>query len=244
MLCERRRRSPCGTRPSVSTRPAVGTRIPVSIFTVVDLPAPFSPMSPTLSPRSTRNVSSLTAASSSVSNEKYARRPAQKPSFRFRRRYVLPSPSQRIAVFMGASTPRASSRPGLSQASRKRAERLFRRRATDQQRQLDLAHAERAQAALTVGLYPFAHRTTDACCDGRVAGNAHGGRRAREGRKRLARVPSEELGAYGVHDQRRDRQPQIGAQCLDELLRFVDGELFRQRHDDDARLLRILEGAP
>ena len=33
-----------GTRPATETRPRGGTRIPVSILTVVDLPAPFGPM--------------------------------------------------------------------------------------------------------------------------------------------------------------------------------------------------------
>ena len=33
-----------GTRPATEIRPRDGTRMPVSIFTVVDLPAPFGPM--------------------------------------------------------------------------------------------------------------------------------------------------------------------------------------------------------
>jgi hypothetical protein len=33
----------CGMRPRTRTSPAEGTRMPVSIFTVVDLPAPFGP---------------------------------------------------------------------------------------------------------------------------------------------------------------------------------------------------------
>ena len=40
----------CGERPSTSTRPAVGSRMPVSILIVVDLPAPFGPRQPTISP--------------------------------------------------------------------------------------------------------------------------------------------------------------------------------------------------
>ena len=37
-------RSRDGSIPATLTRPEVGTRMPVSIFTVVDLPAPFGPM--------------------------------------------------------------------------------------------------------------------------------------------------------------------------------------------------------
>ena len=33
-----------GSSPPTEIRPALGTRIPVSIFTVVDFPAPFGPM--------------------------------------------------------------------------------------------------------------------------------------------------------------------------------------------------------
>src|SRR5262245_18453195 len=45
-------RSRHGTRPMTSQLPASGTRMPASSFTVVDLPAPFGPMYPTISPRS------------------------------------------------------------------------------------------------------------------------------------------------------------------------------------------------
>jgi hypothetical protein len=59
-----------GSRPSVCAVPELGTRIPVSIFSVVDLPAPFSPMNPTLSPRSIVNESRSTAVTDSDSNAK------------------------------------------------------------------------------------------------------------------------------------------------------------------------------
>jgi hypothetical protein len=37
-------RSRAGMKPFTRTSPEVGVRMPVSIFTVVDLPAPFAPM--------------------------------------------------------------------------------------------------------------------------------------------------------------------------------------------------------
>ena len=46
-------RSCQGTRPATRQAPSVGVRMPVSSFTVVDLPAPLGPMSPTSSPAST-----------------------------------------------------------------------------------------------------------------------------------------------------------------------------------------------
>jgi hypothetical protein len=54
--------------------------MPVSIFTVVDLPAPFSPMSPTLSPRRISKLGPSTATNVSDLTEKYALRPPRKPS--------------------------------------------------------------------------------------------------------------------------------------------------------------------
>src|SRR5439155_15382285 len=50
--------------PSTSTCPALGTRMPVSILIVVDLPAPFGPTQPTISPRPIANDTSRTARTS------------------------------------------------------------------------------------------------------------------------------------------------------------------------------------
>src|SRR3954470_9558562 len=171
MFCASRRRSRQGTTPSVSTRPALGTRMPVSIFTVVDLPAPFSPMSPTLSPRSTRNERSVTAETRSDSVEKYARKPAQKPDLRLRRVYVLPRFSARIA---GTIMPPRSVRrsrdasrrvPRRGEALREQADGFVRGRAADQEGQLELGVAEGAQALAAGGLDLFAHGAADARCE-------------------------------------------------------------------------------
>ncbi len=47
--------------PATRSRPALGVRIPVSILIVVDFPAPFGPMYPTISPRATVNEIESTA---------------------------------------------------------------------------------------------------------------------------------------------------------------------------------------
>src|SRR5690242_11557779 len=43
------------------TRPRVGCTMPMIIFTVVDFPAPFGPMKPTISPGAIRKLTSSTA---------------------------------------------------------------------------------------------------------------------------------------------------------------------------------------
>src|SRR5687767_9582670 len=50
-----------GSRPPTRMRPLLGTRMPVSIFTVVDFPAPFGPTYPTSEPASIAKVTSSTA---------------------------------------------------------------------------------------------------------------------------------------------------------------------------------------
>ena len=47
--------------PSICTLPDVGRRMPASARSVVVLPAPFGPISPTISPEPTENVRSSTA---------------------------------------------------------------------------------------------------------------------------------------------------------------------------------------
>src|SRR6202163_1923838 len=55
--------SGCATmsKPATTPRPAVGRIIPVRILTVVDLPAPFGPRNPRISPGSTRRSRSRSA---------------------------------------------------------------------------------------------------------------------------------------------------------------------------------------
>ncbi len=48
--------------PSMCTSPDVGARKPVSMRSVVVLPAPLGPRKPTISPVSTRNDTSFTAS--------------------------------------------------------------------------------------------------------------------------------------------------------------------------------------
>ena len=55
------------TRPRISARPAVGEVIRVRIFSSVDLPAPFRPITPTTSPSATSKDTSLRAQSSGSS---------------------------------------------------------------------------------------------------------------------------------------------------------------------------------
>ena len=43
------------SKPSISAVPSVGARQPVIIFIMVDLPAPFGPIKPTISPSSSVN---------------------------------------------------------------------------------------------------------------------------------------------------------------------------------------------
>ena len=50
-----------GSKPATEIRPDDGTRMPVSIFTVVDLPAPFGPMYPTSEPASISKLMPSTA---------------------------------------------------------------------------------------------------------------------------------------------------------------------------------------
>lgn len=52
------------SQPTTVPRPPVGSRMPHSMRMVVDLPAPFGPSTPKLSPRRTSNVTSRTATSS------------------------------------------------------------------------------------------------------------------------------------------------------------------------------------
>jgi hypothetical protein len=52
------------TRPSTRTVPAVGREMPVRSFRSVDLPAPFSPMMPTVLPRRTSRRTSRSAQNS------------------------------------------------------------------------------------------------------------------------------------------------------------------------------------
>jgi hypothetical protein len=49
--------------PAIDALPEVGARKPVSIFIVVDLPAPLGPRNPSTSPRLTLNVMPSTARS-------------------------------------------------------------------------------------------------------------------------------------------------------------------------------------
>src|SRR5919204_3336089 len=49
------------SRPSSSTLPAEGRSNPLSTFTSVDLPAPFGPIRPTISPRPSSSVTSRSA---------------------------------------------------------------------------------------------------------------------------------------------------------------------------------------
>ena len=55
--------SPVMSSPSRRTRPAVGLCRPTSVLNSVDLPAPFGPMSPTISPLVTSNETASTACS-------------------------------------------------------------------------------------------------------------------------------------------------------------------------------------
>lgn len=48
------------SKPKMRMLPALGARKPESIFRVVDLPAPFGPRRPTISPRSIRKLKSFT----------------------------------------------------------------------------------------------------------------------------------------------------------------------------------------
>ena len=68
-----------GTRPSTTTRPLLGTRMPVSIFIVVDLPAPLGPIYPTISPSFTRNETSSTATTVCFSRASSVRSVPQRP---------------------------------------------------------------------------------------------------------------------------------------------------------------------
>src|SRR6185503_9033668 len=64
MRCLISRGEDCIDRPSIRASPDDGFRIPVSIFTVVDLPAPFGPRNPKIVPRATCRCRLLTATKS------------------------------------------------------------------------------------------------------------------------------------------------------------------------------------
>jgi hypothetical protein len=48
-------------RPFMVTFPSVGFNTPVMIFSIVDFPAPLTPMMPTVSPRQTEKLTSCRA---------------------------------------------------------------------------------------------------------------------------------------------------------------------------------------
>ncbi len=49
------------SKPQIVAVPSLGSRIPVNIFSVVDLPAPFGPRNPTICPAGISNVNASTA---------------------------------------------------------------------------------------------------------------------------------------------------------------------------------------
>jgi len=57
---------PVMSRPSSRTAPRLGRRMPATTLRSVDLPAPFGPMMPTISPRSTERSTPLRISSAAV----------------------------------------------------------------------------------------------------------------------------------------------------------------------------------
>src|ERR671919_82765 len=100
------------TRPRIARRPALGSVILETIFSSVLLPAPLRPISPTISPRATSKLTSLRAwnklRSSRGPREPWngaasiamsvSRRVRYRGACRGSRRYVLVTPSARIAI--------------------------------------------------------------------------------------------------------------------------------------------------
>ena len=107
MRCATCLRSRYGTRPSTSTRPPLGTRMPVSILIVVDLPAPFGPTQPTISPRSIVNETSRPPAPRARSRDD------QRASSR---REARPTRAPSRNVFFEPLDVRSSTLPQLARA--------------------------------------------------------------------------------------------------------------------------------